>query len=299
MGVRTGTGGRHHRRVTVLEQQDRRPLEGDEASQLGDEGAERLVELEGRAERPSAAIGRFEQVDAPTELVPEALGLLGTIPRERCLLALHLDEPADDDPEHGADGDPKHDRFRLDLEPELARAPYLGEGEDRDPDQRGDESPHEAVEERRLEDDQEEQRPERLARLERVDEDQGGREQQVEGDPGHRDDPSSNPVRKGEDDQHEGAKDVEAENRPRRRFVARGEGATGVEELDQRQRHDQEPHEREQLDDPHSPRSVSRASDHSACSLRRSSSPPANRSRTGRCSAPPTLPATRSAFLRR
>ena len=173
------------------------------------------------------------------------------------------------------------------------------ERENWDPDKRRDEAPHEAVEERGLEHDQEEQRPERLARLEGVDEDQGGREQQIERDPGHRDDPSPKPVGKGEDDQHEGTDGVEHENRPRRRFVARGEVATGVEELDQRQRHDQEPDEREQPDDPHTPRSVSRASDHSACSLRRSSSPPANRSRSGRCSAPPTLPAARSAFRRR
>ena len=82
-GVRTGAGGRHHRRTTVLEQEDRRTFEGNEPLQLGDEGAERLVELEGGAERPSAAACRFEHVDVPTELVPEALGLLGTIPCER------------------------------------------------------------------------------------------------------------------------------------------------------------------------------------------------------------------------
>src|SRR4029450_825469 len=67
--------GRHRGRGVALHQDDRRPLEGNEATQLADERAERLVELERRAERARAAVRSLEDVDAVTELVAQPFSL--------------------------------------------------------------------------------------------------------------------------------------------------------------------------------------------------------------------------------
>src|SRR5437763_150972 len=81
---------------TVLGEHDRHAVEGHETAQLADEGAERLVHLERRAERACAAVRGVDQVGAPRELIAQAHRLLR--PRAR-VQALHLeapDEPADD-----------------------------------------------------------------------------------------------------------------------------------------------------------------------------------------------------------
>ena len=62
-------GRRHRGRGVAFDEDDRRPLEGNEAAQLADEGSERLVELERRAESTRAAVRRLEDVDAMPELV--------------------------------------------------------------------------------------------------------------------------------------------------------------------------------------------------------------------------------------
>ena len=97
---------RDHARRGVVGEHDRGPVERDEPAQLADEGAERLLEVERRAERAGAAVGGVEQVGAPAELVAERLGLGGALPGELRLAGEPLDEPADDQ----ADDHPHADR---------------------------------------------------------------------------------------------------------------------------------------------------------------------------------------------
>ena len=75
--VRAPAGGRHRRRRVPFDENDRCPLERDEATQLADEGAERRVELERRGERAGDAVRRLEDVGAPGELVAEPFRLGG------------------------------------------------------------------------------------------------------------------------------------------------------------------------------------------------------------------------------
>ena len=75
--VRTAAGGRHRRRGVALDEDDRRPLEGKETAQLADERAERLVELERRAEGARAAVRGLEDVDAVAQLVAQPFRLGG------------------------------------------------------------------------------------------------------------------------------------------------------------------------------------------------------------------------------
>ena len=89
-------GDGHHVRDAAFGEDDRRPVERDQAAQLADEGAERLVEVERRRECPRAAAGRFEQVDAAGELIAQVLGLGGLCARDRGLPAQTSDQPADD-----------------------------------------------------------------------------------------------------------------------------------------------------------------------------------------------------------
>src|SRR3954467_15052118 len=79
-------GRRDDARRALLGEYDRDPVERDQPSQLSDERAERLVEVERRAERACAAVGGVEQVGAPPELVPQRLGLLRSLLGERALL---------------------------------------------------------------------------------------------------------------------------------------------------------------------------------------------------------------------
>ncbi len=75
--ARAAAGSGHRRRGVAFHEDDRRPLEGNEAAQLANERAERLVELERRAEGARAAVRRLEDVDAMTELVTQAFRLGG------------------------------------------------------------------------------------------------------------------------------------------------------------------------------------------------------------------------------
>ena len=94
------------RRGVAFDEDDRRALERDEPAQLADEGAERLVELERRAERARAPVRRLEHVDAVPELVAQPLGLRGPLGTVTHLDVEAPDEPADDQPaqEESPDG---------------------------------------------------------------------------------------------------------------------------------------------------------------------------------------------------
>ena len=105
---------RHHARAAALGKQDRGAVEGQQAAELADEGGERLVEVERRAERPRRTVRRLEQVDATAELVAQTLGLCGPLFGVVRLAALHVDEPADDGAERDRDDDPEHERVVAD-----------------------------------------------------------------------------------------------------------------------------------------------------------------------------------------
>ena len=95
--VRAGAGGGHHARRAVLGEDDRDAVEREQAAQLADERAERLGELERRAQRARAAVDRVEEVGAPAELVAEGLRLRRPRLRARVLDAELPDERADDE----------------------------------------------------------------------------------------------------------------------------------------------------------------------------------------------------------
>ena len=110
-------GSRHRRRRVAFDQDDRRPLEGDEPAQLADERAERFVELERGAERPRTAVRCLEHVDPVSELVAEALRLGGTRLGPAPLRVERVPELSDHDAGEHPDEDPDERRSPLDSGP--------------------------------------------------------------------------------------------------------------------------------------------------------------------------------------
>ena len=111
----------HHVHVPFVGEDDRGPVERDQPLELPDERSERLVELERRAERPSATVRCLEQVGAAAELVAKVLGRPGLRGRRPRLGSQKLDQPADDQCDHHLDPELQRDV----LEPEPVVEPVV------------------------------------------------------------------------------------------------------------------------------------------------------------------------------
>ena len=92
---------RHHVGGSRLFEDDRHPVERDEAAQLADERLERLVEIERGAEGTGAACRGLEDVGTAAQLVAEQLRLDDLRLGGHRLLAQPVDQPADDHPGQG------------------------------------------------------------------------------------------------------------------------------------------------------------------------------------------------------
>ena len=100
---RLGTDSRHRQHLcgAPLFENDRHPVERDEAAQLADEPLERLVEIERGAEGTGAACRGLEDVGTAAQLVAEQLRLDDLRLEGHRLLAQPVDQPADDHPGQG------------------------------------------------------------------------------------------------------------------------------------------------------------------------------------------------------
>ena len=90
------TRGRHDARARRLHDEDRRAVEGEQSTQLLDEGGERGIEVERRAECARRTARRLEHVDSTPELVAQPLRLGGALVGGPSLTPLHVHEPTDD-----------------------------------------------------------------------------------------------------------------------------------------------------------------------------------------------------------
>ena len=161
--VRAAAGGGDRRRRVVLDEHDRRAVERNEAAQLDDERAERLLDLQRRAERAGAAVRRLERVDVAAELVAKRLGLARAHQPESRLLLQTAHEPADDEPAEDEDAGGERRAVAPEARrPEVVRPPPLVEEQERDQQQRRDDPADQPVPERALDHD-EDQRPAHLA----------------------------------------------------------------------------------------------------------------------------------------
>ena len=178
--ARAAAGGGHRGRGVALHEDDRRPLEGNEAAQLPDERAECLVELERRAEGARAAVRRLEDVDAVTELVAQPFRLggaqLGAAPLGIEGVAQAPDDDAGEHPdEHAGEGRP----------PLKPRAEGVDHDRCADHHGAGDGAAHEPEAQGRGRDRDQVQGTPRLARLEREDRDEPDRDNRVESEQQH------------------------------------------------------------------------------------------------------------------
>ena len=178
----TDARGRHHACAASLGEQDRGAVERQQAPQLAHEGGKRPLEVERRAECARCAIGRLEQVDSAAELVAEALRFRGPFLGVVCLASLHVDEPTHDRAEGHGDDDPEHERVVPDGNVELRLPPEIEDEQDRERERACDQPAGKAEEERRLQHDQELERPQGLGGLPREREHQGGRDREVRDD---------------------------------------------------------------------------------------------------------------------
>jgi hypothetical protein len=96
-------------RAPLFAEHDRHPVERQQPTHLADERVERLVELEGRAQRAGAPVRRLEHVRAVPESVPELLGLGRATLGNRGLAPQAVDEPADDQRHQHLDADLQRD----------------------------------------------------------------------------------------------------------------------------------------------------------------------------------------------
>ena len=131
-----GADSRHrqHLRGSRLFEDDRHPVERDEAAQLADERLESLVEIERRVEGACAACRRLEDVRTAAQLVTEQFGLCDLRLRGRRLLPQPVDEPAHDHPGQGQQTPWEDDVVRLVAVGRIVESrlpPPFGEGEER------------------------------------------------------------------------------------------------------------------------------------------------------------------------
>jgi hypothetical protein len=159
-------GRGHHLRAPVLREDDRGALERDEPAQLADERAERLLDLERRAEGPRAAVRRLEHVDAPAELVAQPLRLHSPARPPDDLRPQVVGKPAHEHSDEKPDAAAEGEHLRREVRIGRADLPELGQPEHAERcDAHADAAQH-AEAQCRLENRDEDERPEGLRGLE-------------------------------------------------------------------------------------------------------------------------------------
>ena len=298
--VRAYTRGRHDATARRLHDEDRRTVEGEQAAQLLDEGGERRVQIERRAERTRRTARRLEQVDSPPELVAQPLRLGCALLGGSGLTPFHVHEPPDDAAERDRHEHAEHERVVPRGHTELCLPPELEPDEDRKCEHAGHQTAGEPEEQRGFEHHEIDQRPQWLPRLPGEDEHQRRDNRSIRDQiqTGEVPVPASPAVRESKQEQRD--ERLRRHDEPGSELVARGGEVVPVERhLRERQRHERETDVGEDPDQLHARlRRSMRASAHSACSRRRSSSPPAYRATASRSAGPPTFPAAISALRR-
>ena len=153
---------------------------GTRLAQLPDEGAERLVHLERRAERAGAAVRSVEEIRATSELVAEILRLGRALEGDARLGANLLHEPADDQGDHDHDPHLERDVRPLVALVEVLRAKRLVADQHRHAGEGQPEAAADAVAERCLDQDEDQHLPDRSRSLEVQREDERRDDQEVE-----------------------------------------------------------------------------------------------------------------------
>jgi len=150
----------HHLGAAAFDQDDRDAVEVDQPTELPDEGAERLVDFQRRAEGSRTSVRRLEQVHATAELVPKRLGLAGSRLGDRRFVPQTADEPAHDQAGNEEDAERKgHSVPHEARTAEMVRAPPLRQDEKREQRNRDTCCAEEAVAERALDDDEDQSPP--------------------------------------------------------------------------------------------------------------------------------------------
>jgi hypothetical protein len=167
---------RQHLSGSRLFEDDRHPVERDEAAQLADERLESLVEIERRTEGTCAACRRLEDVGTAAQLVTEQFGLYDLRLRGRRLVAQPVDKPAHDHPGQGQQTPWEDDVVRLVAVGRIVESrltPPFGEGEERGDRERHQQPAADPVADGRFDQQNEEELVDRRADLVLVDEDEG------------------------------------------------------------------------------------------------------------------------------
>jgi hypothetical protein len=159
-----------HARRRLVGEHDRRPVERHEPAKLADEGPEGLLEVERRAERAGAAVGRVEQIGPPPELVPKLLRFDGALPGESGLADEPFDEPAHDQADDHPHADGQGHVVEVETLVEVLGVQVLEPHVHGCERERQRKSANQAVTKSRLDDRHHERLPDRRPRLERVDE---------------------------------------------------------------------------------------------------------------------------------
>ncbi len=301
-----GTRVRHHDRVVTLDEHDGEPLELEDPAELSEEAVEGLVLLERGRERAGNAVHRFELVGSSAQLVAQLLRLGGALVGDARLAAQARGQPADEEAHEDLEAEREGDCVEIEVPVEAIGAQDLSPGEEwrkqeRHDDASGDAEPHCA-----LGHGQEESLPDRRVRLPGVeDDDEGPDDRDVEREGGVREHPlcacAELPSREQPDDA--GPDGERSCREPRPALVARWIAVGQKPDLDDRERHGEEPHPADpELDLAPAlqlARHRRRSNAHSACSRRRSSSLSLQRSTAVARDASPEFPAAMSALRRR
>ena len=189
------------------------------------------------------------------------------------LRTLHFHEPPDDTAERECDDYPNDERVVPGRDVELALTPPLERKQDRQRQRSGDQAGTQPEEQRRLDDDEEDQRPQRLPGLPGEHEHQAGRDRGV-GEHAGEDEVAAAPlpaVREPEQDERDDGR--RSDQDPGRLLVAGWEALAIDEDLHAREGDETQAREREDPDQVHTRlRSSILASAQRACSLKTSSS---------------------------
>ena len=279
-------------RLIPFYQHERNARERDEPAQLADERAERLVEVERRAERAGAAVRGVEQIRAPAELVAQRLRLVDArLCGERLLRETHH-EPADEQRDQHLDTELERDVLDAVVAAKMGGAQALEPGEDRRRRKRRTHASPQHEERRALDDDEVEHLAQRRPRLPGVQEAEGRGNREVECEAPARDEPGApahTAVKRSGADGENGGRRPCVDVVTRRRALR--EHDLEDRERDGEQTDDRDPAQ-ERLATRQHARPLISASAHRACSSS------AKRSRSGSCSAPPVLPSATSALRR-
>ena len=179
-------------RGSRLFEDDRHPVERDEAAQLADERLESLVEIERRTEGTCAACRRLEDVGTAAQLVTEQFGLYDLRLRGRRLVAQPVDKPAHDHPGQGQQTPWEDDVVRLVALGRIVESrltPPFGKGEERGDRERHQQPAADPVADGRFDQQNEEELVDRRADLVLVDEDEGSDDDGVDRQPEQADQP--------------------------------------------------------------------------------------------------------------